>query len=432
MLRTPTRIAGRLTPIAILLLGSSHAFGQSALDLLNAKPGQPLPRLPDGIIRHGNSPQISQQPPRTTNIVPEQVRDETRSSWLGLSSVSMGGTSQTTKGALIVTVVPGSPAANSQLQRGDLILAVDDKELEVGGEPAALARIVAGHAIGTTVRMKILRGGRQSEVPVTLASKPAISSGNPELEAEIRGICPPRIAQGADQTQVRSIAADRFCMIAFRGAKAKDNEPFFQKLNEVLGPCGSIHTMADESRSKVYQFKSAMDLTDGDLGSILRRTIRCAFERETGIPDAVAIHFASDRLVATYLADRERALSEFVQNRRMVGQAKLETERRDAHAAELTKAGYSPVALSELKIDARSLHGKKVAVSGLLFVLNNDSAILLKDERDENPVVVSLRDASRETRSATIGNCDNRSRGCRIEIRGTVVGNGSFVGIMAD
>jgi hypothetical protein len=90
------------------------------------------------------------------------------------------------------------------------------------------------------------------------------------------------------------------------------------------------------------------------------------------------------------------------------------------------------VGLSELKVDARSLHGKQVAVSGLLFVLNNDSAVLLKDERDENPVVVSLKDASRETRRATIGNCDNRSRGCRVEIRGTVIGTGSFVGIRAD
>jgi PEP-CTERM motif len=63
-------------------------------------------------------------------------------------------------------------------------------------------------------------------------------------------------------------------MIAFRGAKAKDNEPFFQKLNEVLGPCGNIHTMADESRSQVYQFKSAMDLTDGDLGSSTENEIK--------------------------------------------------------------------------------------------------------------------------------------------------------------
>jgi hypothetical protein len=221
-------------------------------------------------------------------------------------------------------------------------------------------------------------------------------------------------------------------MIAFRGAKTKDNEPFFQKLTEILGPCGSTHTMTQESRAKVYQFKPAIDLTDEDLGSILRRTIKCAFERETGTPDAVAIHFSSDRLVATYVADRENAIAEFVQNRRMVEQAKLETERRDAYITELTRAGYSPVGLSELKVDARSLHGKQVAVSGLLFVLNNDSAVLLKDERDENPVVVSLKDASRETRRATIGNCDNRSRGCRVEIRGTVIGTGSFVGIRAD
>jgi hypothetical protein len=94
--------------------------------------------------------------------------------------------------------------------------------------------------------------------------------------------------------------------------------------------------------------------------------------------------------------------------------------------------GYSSVTLSDLKVDARSLHGKKVAVSGLLFVLDNDSALLLKDERDENPVVVSLREASRGTRQATIGSCDNRSRGCRIEIKGTVIGDRSVVGILAD
>ncbi|MBR1148937.1 PDZ domain-containing protein [Bradyrhizobium sp. AUGA SZCCT0431] len=431
MLKTPTRLAGTLTFIAVSLLIGGHAFSQPGLDLLNAKPGQPLPRLPDGIIRHGNSPPISPRRSESTNVVRQEVRDQPSSAWLGVTPASMGGTSQTV-GALVVNVFPGSPAAISQLRRGDVILAVDDKELEVGSEPAALAQIVASHAIGTTVRLKIVRGGRQSEVPVTLASKPVASSGNPELESEIRGICPPRITQGADQTQVRSTTADTFCMIAFRGAKTKDNEPFFQKLTEILGPCGTTHTMAQESRAKVYQFKPAIDITDEDLGSILRRTIKCAFERETGTPDAVAIHFASDRLVATYVADRENAISEFVQNRRMVEQAKLETERRDAHVTELTRAGYLPVGLSELKVDARSLHGKKVAVSGLLFVLNNDSAVLLKDERDENPVVVALKDASRETRRATIGNCDNRSRGCRIEIRGTVIGTGSLVGIRAD
>lgn len=102
------------------------------------------------------------------------------------------------------------------------------------------------------------------------------------------------------------------------------------------------------------------------------------------------------------------------------------------HTSELARAGYSSVTLSDLKVDARWLHGKKVAVSGILFITDNETALLMKDQRDENPVVVSLRDASRETRRATIGGCDNRSRGCRVEIRGTVIGDRSVVGILAD
>jgi hypothetical protein len=152
MLKTPTRLAGILIFSAVSLLISGHAFSQSELDLLNAKPGQPLPRLPDGIIRHGNNPPISPRRPESTNIVRQEVRDQPPSARLGVTPASMGGTSQTARGALVVTVFPGSPAAISQLQRGDVILAVDDKELEVGSEPAALARTIASHVIGTTVR----------------------------------------------------------------------------------------------------------------------------------------------------------------------------------------------------------------------------------------------------------------------------------------
>jgi hypothetical protein len=97
----------------------------------------------------------------------------------------------------------------------------------------------------------------------------------------------------------------------------------------------------------------------------------------------------------------------------------------------LTSAGYKPISIQQLKVDARALHGKRVAVSGLMILIDNNSAALLQSRQDSNPVGVLLGEASRETREQTIGRCAS-SRGCQIEIKGTVIGDRDSVLIAAD
>lgn len=69
-------------------------------------------------------------------------------------------------GALVVQVDPGSPAAAAGLLRGDLLLAVEGVDISVS-QP--FVNLLYRHAAGDTVRIRLLRGGQEIEVEVTLA-----------------------------------------------------------------------------------------------------------------------------------------------------------------------------------------------------------------------------------------------------------------------
>jgi len=96
--------------------------------------------------------------------------------WLGLSiqdvtpamSRSLGLTEP--KGALVADVSPRSPAASAGLQRGDVILRVNDKPVEDSGH---LRNLVAGIRPGTTISLTILREGKERRVPVAVADQPS-------------------------------------------------------------------------------------------------------------------------------------------------------------------------------------------------------------------------------------------------------------------
>jgi S1-C subfamily serine protease len=80
------------------------------------------------------------------------------------------------KGALIVKVLPNSPAAKAGLQGtrrdqsgqivlGDIIVAVDGKAVNAGKE---LFAILDHYHVGDTVTLSILRDGERQDVKVTL------------------------------------------------------------------------------------------------------------------------------------------------------------------------------------------------------------------------------------------------------------------------
>jgi serine protease Do len=74
-----------------------------------------------------------------------------------------------TDGALVARVVDGMPASNGGVKRGDLIVAVNGIDVDT---PQELVRQVASHRPGETVKLSVVREGRDKELSVTLAERP--------------------------------------------------------------------------------------------------------------------------------------------------------------------------------------------------------------------------------------------------------------------
>jgi serine protease Do len=73
-------------------------------------------------------------------------------------------------GALVAEVSPGTPAAKAGLQRGDIILQVNGRDVSDGQD---LRSRIADFPPGTSVQLKVFRNGKTIEVPVTLTQMPA-------------------------------------------------------------------------------------------------------------------------------------------------------------------------------------------------------------------------------------------------------------------
>jgi len=82
------------------------------------------------------------------------------------------------EGALVSDVVPDSPGAKAGLQRGDVITDLDGQP--VAG-PNELRLAVAAMAPGTTVHMKIIRGGEVRDLSLKLGEAPAGKGGGSPL-----------------------------------------------------------------------------------------------------------------------------------------------------------------------------------------------------------------------------------------------------------
>jgi serine protease Do len=73
------------------------------------------------------------------------------------------------KGALISDVISDSPAEKAGLKADDVVLAVDGHAIE---DNSALTSYIAPKAPGTTVSLRVLRGGAELTIPVTLGTFP--------------------------------------------------------------------------------------------------------------------------------------------------------------------------------------------------------------------------------------------------------------------
>jgi S1-C subfamily serine protease len=66
-------------------------------------------------------------------------------------------------GALLLTIEPGTPAAKSGLQEGDVIVAMEDEPVE-GMD--VLHRLLGEERIGVETRLTVLRGSKRLEFKV--------------------------------------------------------------------------------------------------------------------------------------------------------------------------------------------------------------------------------------------------------------------------
>jgi Do/DeqQ family serine protease len=79
---------------------------------------------------------------------------------------------RSTKGALINSVIAGSPAEKAGIRQGDVVISVNGGEVK---DPAHLQRLVAEVGIGKTVRVAVFRDGRTVDLTVTLTNAESAS-----------------------------------------------------------------------------------------------------------------------------------------------------------------------------------------------------------------------------------------------------------------
>lgn len=70
---------------------------------------------------------------------------------------------------LIITIAPDGPAERAGLLVGDVLLAIDGNVLT---DPADLQPTLDPESVGKTARAQILRGGKPTEVKVTIGERP--------------------------------------------------------------------------------------------------------------------------------------------------------------------------------------------------------------------------------------------------------------------
>ena len=121
--------------------------------------------------------------------------------WLGISvqevtpSVAKAFELDGSRGALVGSVTPDSPAAQAGISRGDIIVEINDEPV---GDSRSLRLKIADMAPGTTLRLKLVHDGGEREAAVTLGEFPSEaqrapardSSNGPPIGIAVDGLTP--------------------------------------------------------------------------------------------------------------------------------------------------------------------------------------------------------------------------------------------------
>jgi serine protease Do len=105
----------------------------------------------------------------------EQLRRDGRveRGWLGIAVQDYGPEPSGRRGAQVQGVERSSPAARAGVRQGDILVALNGERVE---SSRTLIRNVAGTPPGQTVRLTLLREGRQQEIAVQVGRRPPSAS----------------------------------------------------------------------------------------------------------------------------------------------------------------------------------------------------------------------------------------------------------------
>jgi serine protease Do len=88
---------------------------------------------------------------------------------------------ESTRGAIVSEVTPGSPADKAGLKPEDVIVRADDREIQDNSD---LSRYIASRAPGTTVKLTLLRERAEKRIAVTLGTFPEEPTGSDSAEGQ--------------------------------------------------------------------------------------------------------------------------------------------------------------------------------------------------------------------------------------------------------
>lgn len=142
-------------------------------------------------------------PSNMVRVVVESAKkgSPVRMPWIGASfqevtsDIAEGLGIERPHGVLIVDIVPGGPAERAGLATGDLVVAVDGKEIN---DPKGLNYRLATKGIGATVRIGIIRSGKEYHADLALEAAPEtvprdqveIANGSPIAGATVVNLSP--------------------------------------------------------------------------------------------------------------------------------------------------------------------------------------------------------------------------------------------------
>jgi serine protease Do len=90
------------------------------------------------------------------------------------------------RGALVGDIVENSPAEKTGIQRGDVIIEYDGKEIN---EPSALRTMVANTTPGKEVGLSLLRDGKQLSIKITIAElTPDAAGQSGDFDNSLKGV----------------------------------------------------------------------------------------------------------------------------------------------------------------------------------------------------------------------------------------------------